>query len=197
MCKYSGVSAHAKPNMTVVGCPEATKDLAYSEQTGKTGPLYNLKENEMSVKPIPEGYHSITPYLGIDKAAEAIEFYKKAFGAIQIMRLDMPDGKVGHAELRIGDSPIMLASPCDEMAFGSPGSHPTSVGLHLYVTDVDAQYKQAIAAGATVISEPKDQFYGDRSGTLKDPFGHVWFLATHIEELTEEQIRQRAKDLFP
>ncbi|CRM19514.1 glyoxalase [Pseudomonas brenneri] len=183
--------------MTVVGCPEATKDLAYSEQTGKTGPLYNLKENEMSVKPIPEGYHSITPYLGIDKAAEAIEFYKKAFGAIQIMRLDMPDGKVGHAELRIGDSPIMLASPCDEMAFGSPGSHPTSVGLHLYVTDVDAQYKQAIAAGATVISEPKDQFYGDRSGTLKDPFGHVWFLATHIEELTEEQIRQRAKDLFP
>ncbi|MBJ2293810.1 VOC family protein [Pseudomonas sp. MF5691] len=150
----------------------------------------------MSVKPIPDGYHSITPYLGIDKAAEAIEFYQKAFDATVFMRLDMPDGKVGHAELRIGDSPIMLASPCDEMAFGSPGAHPTSVGLHLYVKDVDAQYKQAIAAGGKAISEPKDQFYGDRSGTLRDPFGHVWFLATHIEELTEEQIHKRAKELF-
>ena len=150
----------------------------------------------MSVKPIPEGYHSITPYLGIDKAAEAIEFYKKAFGATVVMRLDMPDGKVGHAELRIGDSPIMLASPCAEMPLGTPGEHPASVGLHLYVADVDAQYKQAIAAGGTAISEPKDQFYGDRSGTVKDPFGHVWFLATHKEELTEDQIRQRAKELF-
>ncbi|KAA0944462.1 MULTISPECIES: VOC family protein [unclassified Pseudomonas] len=150
----------------------------------------------MSVKPIPEGYHSITPYLGIDKAAEAIEFYKKAFGATEIMRLDMPDGKIGHAELRIGDSAIMLASPCGEMAFGSPGKEHTSVGLHLYVNDVDAQYKQAVAAGGIVISEPKDQFYGDRSGTLKDPFGHVWFLATRKEDLTVEQVRQRAEDMF-
>ncbi|SDU98548.1 VOC family protein [Pseudomonas mucidolens] len=150
----------------------------------------------MSVKPIPEGYHSLTPYLGIDKAAEAIEFYTKAFDAKQIMRLDMPDGKVGHAELRIGDSAIMLASPCDEMAFGSPGQEPVSVGLHLYVNDVDKQYKQAIAAGGTAISEPKDQFYGDRSGTLRDPFGHVWFLATHQEDLTEQEVRQRADALF-
>lgn len=150
----------------------------------------------MSVKPIPEGYHSITPYLGIEKAAEAIEFYKKAFGATVVMRLDMPDGKVGHAELRIGDSPIMLASPCAETPLGTPGEHPASVGLHLYVADVDAQYKQAIAAGGTGICEPEDRFYGDRSGTVKDPYGHVWFLATHTEELTEEQIRQRAKELF-
>ncbi|MFO2463994.1 VOC family protein [Pseudomonas sp. 15FMM2] len=150
----------------------------------------------MSVKPIPEGYHSLTPYLGIEKAAEAIDFYMAAFDARQIMRLDMPDGKVGHAELRIGDSAIMLASPCDQMAFGSPGKELPSVGLHLYVQDVDKQYEQAIAAGGTVISEPKDQFYGDRSGTLKDPFGHVWFLATHIEDLTEEQIRQRAEAMF-
>ena len=181
---------------TVVGCPQATNGLTYSEKTGRPGTSPPLKESEMSVKPIPDGYHSITPYLGIDKAAEAIEFYQKAFDATVFMRLDMPDGKVGHAELRIGDSPIMLASPCDEMAFGSPGAHPTSVGLHLYVKDVDAQYKQAIAAGGTAISEPKDQFYGDRSGTLRDPFGHVWFLATHIEELTEEQIHKRAKELF-
>jgi PhnB protein len=150
----------------------------------------------MSVKPIPEGYHSITPYLGVEKAAEAIEFYKKAFNATQVMRLDMPDGTVGHAELRIGDSAIMLASPCGEMAFGSPRDGHTSVGLHLYVSDVDAQYKQALAAGGISISEPKDQFYGDRSGTLRDPFGHVWFLATRKEDLSEAQIRQRAEAMF-
>ncbi|QJI32865.1 MULTISPECIES: VOC family protein [unclassified Pseudomonas] len=150
----------------------------------------------MSVKPIPEGYHSITPYLGIDKAAEAIEFYKQAFGATEVMRLDMPDGKVGHAELRIGDSPIMMASPCGEMSFGSPGKEHPSVCLHLYVQDVDQQFARAIKAGGTAISEPKDQFYGDRSGTLKDPFGHVWFLATRKEDLTEAQVRQRAEALF-
>lgn len=150
----------------------------------------------MSVKPIPEGFHSITPYLGVDKAADAIEFYQKAFNATLAMRLDMPDGKVGHAELRIGNSPLMLGSPCDESPFGSPRDGHTSVGIHLYVNDVDAQYKQAIAAGAIAISAPKDQFYGDRSGTLKDPFGHVWFLATHKEDLTEAQIRQRAEAMF-
>ena len=149
----------------------------------------------MNVKPIPEGYHSITPYLGIDKASDAIEFYKTAFGATQVMRLDMPDGKVGHAELRIGGSPIMLGSPCDEMALRNPGEH-TSVGLHLYVEDVDAQFQKAVAAGATVVSEPKDQFYGDRSASVKDPYGHLWFLATHKEELTEEQIRERAQAMF-
>jgi len=108
----------------------------------------------------------------------------------------MPDGKVGHAELRIGDSPIMLGSPCEESAFGSPRGGHTSVGIHLYVDDVDRQYKQAIDAGGSAISEPKDQFYGDRSGTLKDPFGHVWFLATHKEDLTEAQVRQRAEEMF-
>ncbi|UII73346.1 VOC family protein [Pseudomonas sp. HN11] len=149
----------------------------------------------MSVKPIPEGYASITPYMGINKASEAIEFYKKAFGAIQVMRLDMPDGKVGHAELRIGDSAIMLGTPCDEMALRNPDEH-TSVGLHLYVNDVDAQFKQAVAAGASVVSEPKDQFYGDRSASVKDPFGHMWFLATHKEDLTEAQIRERAEAMF-
>ena len=149
----------------------------------------------MSVKPIPEGYHSVTPYMGINNAAEAIAFYKKACGATQVMRLDMPDGKVGHAELRIGDSAIMLGTPCDEMALRNPDEH-TSVGLHLYVKDVDAQFRQAVAAGAVVVSEPKDQFYGDRSASVKDPFGHLWFLATHKEDLTEAQIRQRAMEMF-
>ena len=149
----------------------------------------------MNVKAIPDGYHSLTPYMGIDKAGEAIEFYKKAFGATQVMRLDMPDGRVGHAELRIGDSSLMLGTPCDQMALRNPDEH-TSIGLHLYVEDVDAQFQRAVDAGATVVSEPKDQFYGDRSASEKDPFGHLWFLATHKEDLTEEQIRQRAMELF-
>ena len=149
----------------------------------------------MNVKASPDGYHSLTPYMGIDKAGEAIEFYKKAFGATQVMRLDMPDGRVGHAELRIGDSSLMLGTPCDQMALRNPDEH-TSIGLHLYVEDVDAQFQRAVDAGATVVSEPKDQFYGDRSASVKDPFGHLWFLATHKEDLTEQQIRQRAMELF-
>ncbi|WP_213154358.1 VOC family protein [Pseudomonas carnis] len=149
----------------------------------------------MNVKAIPDGYHSLTPYMGIDKAGEAIKFYKKAFGATQVMRLDMPDGRVGHAELRIGDSSLMLGTPCDQMALRNPDEH-TSIGLHLYVEDVDAQFQRAVDAGATAVSEPKDQFYGDRSASVKDPFGHLWFLATHKEDLTEEQIRQRAMELF-
>ena len=149
----------------------------------------------MSVKPIPEGYHSVTPYMGIDKASEAIEFYKKAFGATQIMRLDMPDGRVGHAELRIGDSAIMLGTPCDQMSLSNP-TESTSVALHLYVNDVDAQFKQAVDAGAIEVSAPKDQFYGDRSASVKDPFGHLWFLATRKEDLTETQIRERAMAMF-
>ncbi len=149
----------------------------------------------MSVKPIPDGFHCITPYLGIAKAAEAIDFYKKAFGAIEVMRLTMPDKTVGHAELRIGGFPIMLGTPCDEGPLGNPNTSP-SVGLHLYVEDVDKSYQQAINAGGVIVSEVKDQFYGDRSGTLKDPYGHLWFLATHKEDLSQEQIEQRAKEMF-
>ncbi|MDR9754016.1 VOC family protein [Pseudomonas sp. SZMC_28357] len=149
----------------------------------------------MNVKSIPEGYSSITPYLGIHKAAEAIELYKKAFGAIEVMRLSTPDGGIGHAELRIGNSPIMLGTPCSEGPLSNPDSSP-SVGLYLYVHDVDAAWAQAISAGCTAVYEVKDQFYGDRSGTLKDPYGHLWFLATHKEDLTLEQIEQRAKEMF-
>jgi PhnB protein len=149
----------------------------------------------MSVKPIPEGYHSITPYLGILNAAEAIEFYKKAFGATVVMRLDMPDGRIGHAELRIGDSAIMLGTPCDQGPLSGPDK-AVSVGLHLYVTDVDKSFQRALEAGATSVSEVKDQFYGDRSGTFKDPYGHLWFLASRKEDLTEEQINQRAMEMF-
>ncbi|ROL74189.1 VOC family protein [Pseudomonas vranovensis] len=152
----------------------------------------------MAVKPIPEGQHSITPYLGIKDAAKAIEFYKKAFGAVEMFRLDGPDGRVGHAELKIGDSSLMLADPCDQSGglVSSQSLNGTAVGLHLYVDDVDGRYAQALAAGATPVSAVQDQFYGDRSGTLKDPFGNLWFVSTHKEDLTVEEIRARAAKLF-
>ncbi|NBA96710.1 VOC family protein [Pseudomonas sp. R5(2019)] len=150
----------------------------------------------MTVKPIPEGQHSITAYLGVTSAGDAIEFYKKAFNATEMFRLDMPDGRVGHAELRIGDSSLMLGDPCDQGPLHSSQSQQPSIGLHLYVADVDAQFAQALKAGATQVSEVKDQFYGDRSGTLKDPFGNLWFVATHKEDLSPEQIRQRAAEMF-
>ncbi|MDD2058119.1 VOC family protein [Pseudomonas sp. GD03860] len=152
----------------------------------------------MAVKPIPEGQHSITPYLGIKDAAKAIDFYKAAFGAVEMFRLDGPDGRVGHAELKIGDSSIMLADPCDQ-AGGLTSSQSlggAAIGLHLYVEDVDARYAQAIKAGATQVSAVQDQFYGDRSGTLKDPFGNLWFVSTHKEDLSVEEIRARAAKLF-
>jgi len=151
----------------------------------------------MAVKPIPDSYHSLTPYLGIQGAAQAIDFYKRAFGATELFRLTAPDGRIGHAELRIGDSPIMLADSCEEGPLRPPSAlDGSSVGLHVYVEDVDAVFAQAVAAGAKTVRPVQDQFYGDRSGTLKDPFGHLWFLATHKEDLTPEEIDRRAAVLF-
>lgn len=151
----------------------------------------------MSVKAIPEGFHSLTVYMGVKDASKAIEFYKKAFGAIENFRLNSPDGKVGHAELQIGDSRLMLADPCDQGGFASADPNgKTSFGMHLYVPDVDAQFKRAIDAGAKVERAVQDQFYGDRSGTLRDPFGHLWFISTHKEDLTPEEIGKRAEVAF-
>jgi PhnB protein len=141
------------------------------------------------VKPIPEGYHSLTPYLIIDGAAEAMEYYKKAFGAVELFRMEH-GGKVGHAEMKIGDSPLMLG---DENAqYKGPKSlGGTPMMLMIYVDDVDAIYPQAIAAGGTEVKPLQDQFYGDRSGTLTDPFGHVWTIATHKEDVTPEEMDKR------
>lgn len=151
----------------------------------------------MSVKPIPEGFHSMTPYLGIQGATEAIEFYKRAFGAVESFRLEGPGGTIGHAELRIGDSPIMLADACPEAQIHSPAAiGGSSVGLHLYVDDVDTVFARAVAAGGQVLRPVQDQFYGDRTGAIQDPFGHVWFIATHREDLTHDEIRQRAVAMF-
>jgi PhnB protein len=152
----------------------------------------------MAVKPIPDGYHTATPYLIVKDAAHALEFYKKAFGAKELMRFADPSGKVGHAEIKIGDSPIMLADEFPEMGARSPQSFGgTPVSLLLYVKDVDAAASQAIAAGATVVRPVKDQFYGDRSGTFADPFGHVWTIATHIEDVSEEEMHKRMAALKP
>ncbi|MCH5374784.1 MAG: VOC family protein [Planctomycetes bacterium] len=151
----------------------------------------------MSVKPIPEGYHSVTPYLIVGGAAAAIDFYVKAFNAEEIMRLAGPGGKVGHAELQIGDSRIMLADEHPEMNVLGPQSPGGSgVGLCLYVEDVDQMVSQAIDAGAKVQRPLQDQFYGDRSATLEDPFGHVWTLATHVEDVPPEEIHRRMTEMM-
>ena len=145
------------------------------------------------VKAIPDGFHTATPYLIIKGAASAIEFYKKAFGATELMRLAQPDGRIGHAEIKIGDSPIMLADEYPEMGYRSPQSLGGSpVSILLYVENVDALFDQAVAAGGKVTRPVKDQFYGDRSGTLSDPFGHVWTIATHKEDLSPDEIQNRA-----
>ena len=145
------------------------------------------------VKPIPPGYHTATPYLVVNGAARAIEFYKKAFGAQELFRMGGPGGKIGHAEIKIGDSPIMLS---DEMAHnkspeslgGSPG------GIFLYVEDVDAAFDRAISAGAKEEMRPTNMFWGDRFGSLKDPFGHSWSLATHIEDVAPEEMEKRSRE---
>jgi PhnB protein len=143
------------------------------------------------VKPIPAGYHSVTPYLICDGAADAIEYYKKAFGATELFRMDH-QGKVGHAELKIGDSPIMLADEYPQMGYRSPKAlGGTPVSIMIYVEDVDTVYQRAIDAGATEVKPLQDQFYGDRSGTLTDPFGHVWTIATHKEDVTMEEMNRR------
>lgn len=146
-----------------------------------------------NVKPIPDGYHSVTPYLIVKGGAEAIDYYKKAFGAVELFRMDH-GGKIGHAEIKIGDSPIMLADEYPEMKYVSPKTlGGTPVSIMIYVEDVDTVYKQAIAAGGTEVKAVQDQFYGDRSGTLTDPFGHVWTVATHKEDVTEEEMAKRMK----
>ena len=148
----------------------------------------------MAVKPIPDGYHSVTPYLIVKGAAAAIEFYQRAFGAAEVLRLEGPGGCIGHAEIRVGDSVVMLADEFPDMGYPGPLTlGGAAVSLLLYVEDVDARVERAVAAGATVVRPVQDQFYGDRSGTLKDPFGHVWTVATHTEDLAMDEIRRRAE----
>ncbi|MGA9641302.1 MAG: VOC family protein [Terriglobales bacterium] len=151
-----------------------------------------------NVSPIPKGYNSITPYLVIKGAAQAIEYYKKVFGATEIMRMPGPDGRIGHAELKIGDSVIMLADENPQMGATSAttiGNSPVS--LLLYVPDVDRVVEKALAEGGKSIKPVQDQFYGDRSGFIQDPFGHFWGVATHVEDVSPQEMQERMKKMTP
>jgi PhnB protein len=148
----------------------------------------------MAVKPIPEGYHTLSPSLSVDNAAEAIEFYKRAFGATERGRMHGPDGKIAHAELQIGDSVLMLADPFPQATTKPPKEiGGTAVTLFLYVEDVDAVFKQAIDAGATSAMAVDDMFWGDRFGSVTDPYGHSWAIATHIEDVPPEEMEERGR----
>ena len=148
----------------------------------------------MAVKPIPEGYHSLQIYLAVEDAAKAIDFYKEAFGADETIRMPGPEGKIAHAELQIGDSKLMLSDPFPQSSVLPPSERggPTA-SIFMYVEDVDATFEQAQRAGAEVESALEDMFWGDRFGTLSDPFGHVWSIATHKEDLSEEEMAERSK----
>jgi PhnB protein len=146
-----------------------------------------------NAKPIPDGYRAVTPYMIVNNAEAAIEFYKQAFGAKEIVRFPRPDGRVMHAEIQIDDSRIMLADEAPELDARSPRSFGGSpVSFHVYVRDVDATFSQAVAAGAKVKRDLKNQFYGDRTAGVTDPFGHVWYLATHVEDVSPEEMQRRA-----
>ena len=150
----------------------------------------------MPVRPIPDGYHTATPYLIVDGAAKALEFYKQAFGAEELLRMDAGGGKIMHAEIKIGDSLIMLADENPERGHKSPKSYGgTTVSILLYVPDVDAQFKRALAAGAKSMRPVEDQFFGDRMGTLTDPFGHCWSIATHKEDVPPAELKRRMAEM--
>jgi PhnB protein len=149
----------------------------------------------MSVRPIPEGYNTLSVHLAVDDASKAIDYYKQAFGAKERMRMDAPGGNIGHAELEIGDSLVMLSDPFPQSSVRPPKEvGGTSASVFMYVEDVDAVVKQAVDAGATVTMEVADQFWGDRFGTITDPFGHVWSIATHVEDVSPEEMAERGKE---
>jgi PhnB protein len=146
----------------------------------------------MTVQAVPDGYHTVTPYLIINGAAQAIEFYKSAFAATEVVRMPDPKGRIGHAEIKIGDSFIMLADEHAEMGYRGPRTlGGTSVSIVLYVPDVDTVFDRALKAGGKSQRPVADQFYGDRMGTLEDPFGHVWTIGTHIEDVSPEEMKRR------
>ena len=148
----------------------------------------------MPPQPVPEGYNTVTPYLAVEDAAAAIEYYKKAFGAKERVRMDAPDGKIGHAELEIGDSIVMLSDPFPQASTKPPKElGGTSASVFMYVEDVDSVVQDAIDAGATITMPVENQFWGDRFGSITDPFGHLWSIATHVEDVPPAEMAERAK----
>jgi PhnB protein len=151
-----------------------------------------------AVKSIPDGYHTVTPYLIFKGAARAIDFYKQAFGATELLRMPRPDGTIAHAEIKIGTSPIMLADEESAIGARSPESFGGSpVSILLYVEDADALFGRAVRAGAQPVRPMEDQFYGDRMGGVRDPFGYMWYIATHTEDVSPEEMRRRASAATP
>jgi PhnB protein len=149
------------------------------------------------VSPVPQGHRTVAPYLSVKDGASALDFYRRAFGATEVYRLLLPDGRLGHGEIRLGDSIVMLSDEFPEFGHKGPQSlGGTPVSIHLYVDDVDAFFKKAVAAGAIERKPVMDQFYGDRSGQLEDPFGHLWWVATHKEDIAPEELQKRAAALF-
>jgi PhnB protein len=147
----------------------------------------------MAVPPIPEGYHTLTPFLAIENAAEAIAFYERAFGARERYRMPGPDGTIAHAEIEIGDSLLMVSDPFPQAGVSPPSQiNGTSVGMYLYVEDVDAWVKRAVDAGATLTVPVDDMFWGDRFGQVTDPYGHIWQVSTHVEDVPAEEMEERA-----
>jgi len=160
----------------------------------KAGPKKKVVAKK--VLPIPKGYHAVTAYLSVQNAAQALEYYKRAFAAKELVRMPMPDGKVGHAEIQIGDSHVMLADEMPSMGFVSPPARGgTTVQLHLYVRDVDATVEKALAAGGKLTRPIEDKFYGDRAGTVEDPYGHVWYIATHKEDVPPKEMKRRMDEM--
>ena len=151
-----------------------------------------------NVKPIPEGYHSVTPYLVVDGAAKAIEFYRNAFGATELVRMAGPEDRIGHAEIKVGDSIVMLCDPMKEMGHKSPKTlGGTPITLMMYVEDVDKTVASALKAGAQTLRPVENQFWGDRMGGVTDPFGHQWFIATHVEDVSPEEMKRRMESMAP
>ncbi len=148
------------------------------------------------VQAIPQGYNTVTPYLAIQGAAAAIDFYKKVFGAMELMRMPGPAGKLGHVEIKVGDSKVMLADESEQMNFLGPKARGgTPVHIHLYVKDVDATVAKAVELGAKMMREVQDMFYGDRTGSIEDPFGHFWHVATHIRDVSMAEMKRAAAEM--
>jgi PhnB protein len=186
---------HASDGMhRPVAAVSSTAPAPRLRASGRAAIVVAARSIAMAVRPIPDGYHAVTPYLIVEGAARALDFYKAVFGATEQMRMAGPGGRVAHAEMRIGDSVVMLADEVPDMGYRGPkGYGGSAVSLMVYVDDVDATFQRALAAGAIERRAVQDQFYGDRSGTLEDPFGHTWTVSTHVEDLTPDEMTQRAE----
>jgi len=190
-------STSQKTKQKTVKKAPAKKPAAKKAPAKKTTVKKTTVKPKAKVAATPKGYNTVTPYLIIDNAAKAIEFYKQVFGAKEVMRMQKPDGKIGHAELKIGDAKIMLADEyleCDARAPKAFGGSPVSI--HLYMKSVDSVVDRAVSAGAKLTRPVENMFYGDRSGMLEDPYGHKWCVSTHIENVSPAQMKKRAAELF-